>query len=154
MTINLPAFHQQPTTNSPAKNHVQPLVSISAQAREILKPGLNQSHNNSKNHRSRNAEHRYCAARMGRCVFVDVVDVSIGLPPTLAESKFHMSSGDAMFFSRQDWRNLSVDNHAMSVTTETATRISMLAQKGSQSLPSSSRFSVHLFTFWPNGDGE
>ena len=34
-----------------------------------------------------------------------------------------------MFFSRQDWRNLSVDNHAMSVTTETATRISMLAEK-------------------------
>jgi hypothetical protein len=28
-----------------------------------------------------------------------------------------------MFFSRQDRRNLSVDNHAMSVTTETATRI-------------------------------
>jgi hypothetical protein len=54
-----------------------------------------------------------------------------------------------MFFSRQDWRNLSVDNHAMSVTTETATRISMLAKKGSQSLPSSSRSSV-----WPNGDGE
>ena len=66
----------------------------------------------------------------------------------------HMSSGEAMFFSRQDRRNLSVDNHAMSVTTETATRISMLAQKGSQSLPSSSRSSVHLFTFWPNGDGE
>jgi hypothetical protein len=22
MTVNLPAFHQQPTTNSPAKNHV------------------------------------------------------------------------------------------------------------------------------------
>src|SRR5258708_35383766 len=64
-----------------------------------------------------------------------------------------MTSGEAMFFSRQDWRNLSVDNHAMSVTTETATRIQYAGQEGSQSLPSS-RSSVNLFTFWPNGDGE
>src|SRR5882757_4246282 len=59
-----------------------------------------------------------------------------------------------MFFSRQDRRNLSVNNHAMSVTTETATRIQYAGQEGFQSLPSSSRSSVHLFTFWPNGDGE
>src|SRR5258705_5124878 len=65
-----------------------------------------------------------------------------------------MTSGEAMFFSRQDRRNLSVNNHAMSVTTETATRIQYAGQEGSQSLPSSSRSSVHLFTFWPNGDGE
>lgn len=32
-----------------------------------------------------------------------------------------------MFFSRQDRQNLSMDNHEMSVTTETATRISGLA---------------------------
>ena len=55
---------------------------------------------------------------------MDVVDAfSIRLPPTLAEfhhdvrhllrpQMLYMSSGEAVFFSRQEWQKISVDNDA------------------------------------------